>query len=96
MHDGVYFESQNVPCVAILSDAFKAQSKYQAKILNASFVPQVFVNHPISDQSVAQMHSKASACFSEVFAGLTKAWKPSEISEEEKCEATSASAECST
>jgi len=61
-----YFEKQGLPGVAILSDAFEPQAKYQAKSLGMADIAKVFVKHPISDQSTAQLNSKADAVFEDI------------------------------
>jgi hypothetical protein len=77
MHDARWFEAEGgVPAVAVVSDGFVKQARYQAKILHASLVPQVFVPHPISDQSAQQMHAKADVSFEDVFRAITQVWTP--------------------
>ena len=71
MHDTVYFESNGVPSVACVSSEFQTQARYQAKLLDAEFVPQVFVRHPISDQTREAMHAKAEEVFEQVLRALT-------------------------
>ena len=71
MHDTVFFESNGVPSVACVSSEFQTQAHYQAKILDAEFVQQVFVQHPISDQTREAMHAKAEAVFEQVVRSLT-------------------------
>lgn len=71
MHDGAFFESKGIPSVALVSDAFKPQAQYQAKALGLEDAPRVFVQHPISDQTPAQLHAKADAVFEKVAEALT-------------------------
>jgi len=71
MHDGAFFESKGIPSVALVSDAFKPQAQYQAKALGLEEAARVFVAHPISDQTVAQLHAKAEAAFEQVAEALT-------------------------
>lgn len=71
MHDGAYFESKGLPSVALVSDAFKPQAQYQAKSLGLEKAARVFIQHPISDQTDAQLHSKADAAYAAVTEALT-------------------------
>lgn len=57
--------------MALISGQFEAQSRYQALQLGAGDLDQVFVQHPISDQTTAQLQAKADAVFSIVVASLT-------------------------
>lgn len=76
MHDARWFEAAGIPACAVVSNGFMKQARYQAKILESSMIPQVFVPHPISDQTMKQMHAKAEASFDEVFHAITQAWSP--------------------
>lgn len=76
MHDARWFEEAGKPAVALCSDAFVEQARYQADILDAASVPQVFVAHPISDQTTQQMHLKADRAFEELYAAITTTWTP--------------------
>ena len=76
MHDARWFEAAGIPACAVVSNGFVKQARYQAEILEASIVPQVFVPHPISDQTSQQMHAKADLSFDEVFNAITKVWVP--------------------
>mgnify|MGYP004017326963 CR=1 FL=1 len=76
MHDAAWFERGGTPACAILSSGFKPQARYQARIIGAECVPHLFVPHPISDQSAAQLVVKADGVFEEAFAAITKPWTP--------------------
>jgi hypothetical protein len=76
MHDARWFEAAGLPACALVSSGFIPQARYQAKILDASTVPQVFVPHPISDQTTEQMHQKADVSFEEVYNAITMPWSP--------------------
>ena len=91
MHDARWFVAEGgLPAVAVLSDGFVKQARYQAKILEASLVPQVFVPHPISDQTRRQMHAKADVSFEGVFRAITQAWTPPPTASMEASDQTSA------
>ena len=76
MHDARWFEAAGLPACALVSSGFIPQARYQAKILDASTVPQVFVPHPISDQTKKQLHLKAEVSFEEVYNAITMPWAP--------------------
>ena len=86
MHDARWFEAAGLPACAVVSDGFVKQARYQAKILKASLVPQVFVPHPISDQTRAQMYAKADVSFERVFRAITETWTPVEAESEQGTE----------
>lgn len=65
-------EKAGLPSVALLSSEFKGQAEYQAHKLGLAQVPRAFVQHPISDQTQAQLIVKADSIFDEVVDGLTK------------------------
>jgi len=72
MHDVAWFEGAGLPSVALVSGEFKAQARYQAAGLGLKDAVQLFVRHPISDQTVAALRAKADAVFADVVRGLTE------------------------
>ena len=77
MHDARWFEQAGLPACALVSDGFVPQARYQASILDADNVPQVFVAHPISDQTREQLHAKADLSFEQVYKAMTQVWTSS-------------------
>lgn len=73
MHDACYFEAKGLPCVAVLSNQFKPQARYQAQQLGAANTDRVFVQHPISDQTPQQLQDKAMSVLETVSRSLTSA-----------------------
>lgn len=65
-------EKAGIPSIALLSSEFKGQAEYQAQKLGLAQVPRAFVQHPISDQTEAQLVAKADAVFEQVVEVLTK------------------------
>jgi len=55
----------------MLSSSFKNQAEYQAVQLGAAEMDRVFLEHPISDQTVAQLYAKSDGALDLVLAGLT-------------------------
>jgi len=63
VHDISFFENSGRPSVAVFTEAFKPQARYQAKALNAPLCPRIFVPHPISDNTPEQVYLKAEEAF---------------------------------
>mmetsp|Transcript_27359 Transcript_27359/g.76405 ORF Transcript_27359/g.76405 Transcript_27359/m.76405 type:complete len:96 (+) Transcript_27359:710-997(+) len=70
LHDVASFEQRGLPAVAILSDGFRAQAEYQARCLGLENAARVFVRHPISDQTIAELQKKADGVFDDAIYGL--------------------------
>lgn len=70
MHDAAYFEAQGIPAVAVVSNEFKAQAAYQARMLGLDELRAEFVAHPISDASPEEMNNKAKGAFGNVVRAL--------------------------
>lgn len=71
MHDAASLERKGVPSVALLSDAFLVQARYQARSLGVESLASLLVQHPISDATPAEMVAKADAVFPDVVRALT-------------------------
>lgn len=82
-----------MPSVALLSDGFRQQARYQAEILDAAAVPQLFVKHPISDQTEEQLYAKADQAIDDVVKALSAPWTPVALSKADKEEAKAAAEE---
>jgi len=84
MHDVAFFEGQGCPSVALLSSAFLNQAHYQAGGLGLKQVTGLLipVAHPISDQTVGQLHAKGDLCFKRVVQALLHGAEPFGLSEE--------------
>ena len=70
MHDAAFFERSGVPSAALVSSEFLPQAWFQAHGIGAGHVRRVAVRHPMSDQTVQQMHAKADACYATVLKAL--------------------------
>ena len=55
-----------IPCVALVSSAFSQQAAVQSRNLGYEGAHIVFVEHPISDQTVEQLLAKAAAIVDDV------------------------------
>lgn len=51
MHDVAALEKAGIPAVGLISSGFVSQARYQAAKLGFEGASQVFVEHPISDQT---------------------------------------------
>jgi len=71
MADTCFFESQGIPCVALISSEFKGQAVYQAGQLGMSNAVRLFVPHPISDCTRAQLEEKADAVIDRAIYSIT-------------------------
>jgi len=74
-----FFESKGLPSVGILSSGFAAQASYQAKSLGCEDAVSLFVAHPISDATPAEMDAKADSVFEYMVKGLADATPPKQI-----------------
>mmetsp|Transcript_26525 Transcript_26525/g.47016 ORF Transcript_26525/g.47016 Transcript_26525/m.47016 type:complete len:117 (-) Transcript_26525:584-934(-) len=75
MHDVLSFEKRGLRSAALVSDEFQKQAMFQGYQIGAKDPTELFrilvwVPHPISDQTVAQMQHKADTCFSTVVQAL--------------------------
>ncbi len=70
-------ERAGIPACALVSEAFLPQAVYQGRQVGAESDADVrrllvAVKHPISDQTVEQMHEKADACFDMAVRAVTR------------------------
>lgn len=91
-----------MPAVAIISLGFVKQAKYQAEMLGLGDAVALFVKHPISNATAAELGGKAQAVFPQVIQGLTSEGDLPRYPAEPSCEAVggagadaSAAQECS-
>jgi len=86
MHDTAQLETAGIPSVAILSSAFKNQAHVQASSLGCADAFRVFVQHPISDQTPAQMEAKARECFDDVQRAIAGTYINSQATSTSACD----------
>jgi hypothetical protein len=72
MHDNFWFETQQIPAVAIASSEFADAAKSQRRALGMEDARYVLVPHPIQDANDDEMRIKAAQAFDEIYAALTK------------------------
>ena len=71
MHDTVYFETQGIPSVFVLTDEFGGAAQPQADALGLPAVRRVFVPHPMQDRTDDEMHARAEAVVEQLIEALT-------------------------
>ena len=71
MHDTVWFETNGVPSVALVSSEFEGAAITQASALGLEDARCVYVAHPIQDASDAEMAQKLDAVWDQVTAALS-------------------------
>lgn len=71
MHDTVYFETQGIPSVFVLTTEFEGAAQAQADGLGMADVRRVFVPHPMQDQTDDKMWAKADAVIDQLIEALT-------------------------
>ena len=70
MHDLAALEAKGIPCVALVSSAFRNQAAVQSRNLGYEGARIVFVEHPISDQTTEQLLVKAASVVDDVEGAL--------------------------
>lgn len=71
MHDTIYFETQGIPSVFVLTDEFEGAAQAQAEALGMGDVRRVFVPHPMQDQTDDEVWAKADAVVEQLIEALT-------------------------
>jgi len=73
LHDSALYESAGNPAVALVTDKFKPQSAYQARMLGFEDAQVTWIEHPISDNSQDTIHRKTEKAFDSIIEQLTVA-----------------------
>lgn len=73
LHDTALYEKAGKPAAALVSSGFMPQAAYQAKNLGLMDAQVTFVQHPISDNTQAQVEAKAEAALESIVEQLTVA-----------------------
>ncbi len=71
MHDTIYFETQGIPSVFVLTNEFEGAAQTQADALGLPDVRRVFVPHPMQDRTDDEMHARAEAVVDQLIEALT-------------------------
>lgn len=71
MHDTIYFETQGIPSVFVLTTEFEGAAQVQAEALGLPDVRRVFVPHPMQDRTDDETYAKAEAVVDQLLEALT-------------------------
>jgi uncharacterized membrane protein YdfJ with MMPL/SSD domain len=72
LHDVIRLENLGVPAIAVVTDQFKTAARAQASALGRADYESVFVEHPIQDQTIAEIETRAEAALDEIRSRLVK------------------------
>ena len=70
MHDTFFFEINRIPAVFIATTEFVTAAIAQSTALGMPDVRRVFIQHPVQDQTDAELQAKAETYFDEIVAAL--------------------------
>jgi hypothetical protein len=71
VHDAVYFETQGIPAVFVMTSEFTGAAQTQSDALGMPDVRRVVVPHPIQDRTDDEIHARAEAVVEELIEALT-------------------------
>jgi hypothetical protein len=72
MHDALAAEMRGIPAVAVMTDRFEPTARAVAEVNGLPAYPYVVIEHPIANNSDAQLHAKAEAVIGRIVALLTE------------------------
>ena len=72
MHDAIAAETRGIPAVAVMTDRFEPTARAVAEVNGLPAYPYVVIEHPIANNSDAQLHAKAEAVIGRIVALLTE------------------------
>jgi len=71
LHDTIKLESLGIPTVPVATHEFRTAARAQASQLGRPDLDAVYVEHPIQDQSRAEIEARAERAVEEIVARLT-------------------------
>lgn len=71
LHDIAIYEQAGKPAAALVTDAFKPQAAYQARMLGLDDAQVTWVQHPVSDNTLEILNSKAEKALASVLEQIT-------------------------
>jgi hypothetical protein len=71
VHDGIHVEQAGIPAVTICTDIFAETARAMASMWGAPDYPIIFIYHPISHLTRAQLRARAEAMLEQIVAILT-------------------------
>jgi len=72
LHDTIRLENWGIPAVPVATHEFTLPARAQAAALGRPDFDAVYVQHPIQDQTAAEIGAKASGALGEVIAHLVR------------------------
>lgn len=73
MHDTIQLEEAGIPSVPVATTEFRTAARAQASYLGRPDLDPVYVEHPIQDQTRAEIEARAEAAVAEIIGRLVKA-----------------------
>jgi hypothetical protein len=71
LHDTIKLESLGIPAVPVATHEFRTAARAQASQLGRADLDAVYVEHPIQDQSRADIEARAEKAVAEIVSRLT-------------------------
>jgi hypothetical protein len=71
MHDALAAEMRGIPAVAVMTDRFVPTARAVAELNGIPDYPYVVIEHPIANNSDAELQAKAEAVIARIVALLT-------------------------
>ena len=70
MHDAISIEQRGVPCACVITDGFVPTARAMAEFMGSAAYPLVVIDHPLSDNTDAQLRAKAEQILEQSMAVL--------------------------
>ena len=71
MHDAIAAEGRGIPAVAVMTDRFEQSAKAVTALNGIPDYPYVVIQHPIANDSDAELRAKADAAIERIVTLLT-------------------------
>jgi hypothetical protein len=71
LHDTIKLESLGIPAVPVATHEFRTAARAQASQLGRADFDAVYVEHPIQDQTRAEIEARAEAVIAEIVERLS-------------------------
>ena len=72
MHDALAAEIRGIPAVAVMTDRFQPTARAVAELNGIPDYPYVVIEHPIANNSEAELRAKAEAAIARIVTLLTE------------------------
>jgi hypothetical protein len=71
LHDTIQLETAGIPAIPVATTEFRTAARAQAGYLGRPDLDAIYVDHPIQDQTPAEIEARADAVVAELIARLT-------------------------